>query len=109
MVFSDAAIPTINVEWSAVGLTNEGDLDGDGADDIGYFQWEGYSSCGTYIVFSLCDGEWCVRVVLSHNASWNEEPYDVLVRKDPSAEGYVIVREIDIADDCIWDKRVKLL
>lgn len=109
VVFSDAAIPTIDVEWSAVGLTNEGDLDGDGADDIGYFQWGGYSSCGTYIVFSLCDGEWRVRVVLSHNAGWNEEPYDALVRKDPSAEGYVIVREIDVEDGGIWDKRVKLL
>lgn len=86
-----------------------GDFNGDGADDIGYFQWGGYSSCGTYIVFSLCDGEWRVRVVLSHNAGWNEEPYDALVRKDPSAEGYVIVREIDVEDDCIWDKRVKLL
>lgn len=108
VVFGDDAIPTIDVEWSATGLTNEGDLDGDGADDIGYFQWGGYSACGTYLVFSLCDGEWRVRVGLSHNEGWNEEPYDALVRKDPSAEGYVIVREIQVEAGGILDKRVKL-
>ena len=56
---SDSIKPIENsvIEVSAMYMTNEGDLNNDGADDIGLFLHCGESYWGTYAVYSYIGGE----------------------------------------------------
>lgn len=108
IAFGDKALPMKDVEWSGRNLVNEGDLNGDGADEIGLFYWGGYSACGTYAVHTYNGNEWRDLIFISHNENWNPAPYQELVRKDPNNEHHLIVKEIRLDDGYILDKVVAI-
>ena len=98
--FSDDAIKTLDssiIQWGAANMTNEGDLNGDGADEIGLWIHGGYSMCGTYVVFTYSLEGWKKLVAIDHNPNWNPREYQQLVRKHPKNSNWLIV------DEVIWD------
>lgn len=108
--FSDNSIAPLTrdiLQWSASNMTNEGDLDGDGADELGVWIRGGYSSWGTYVIFTYNDSEWRELTNISHNPNWNPCDYQDLVRvnaedytqlivKDILVDGKVVERAVDI-------------
>lgn len=108
IAFGDKALPMKDVEWSACNLVNEGDLNGDSADEIGLFYWGGYTSSGTYVVHTYNGNEWTDLVCIRHNQNWNPAPVDELVRKDPNNDKYIIIQEIRLEDGKIMHNRVLL-
>lgn len=97
--FSNDAIKPLDskvFEYSAMYLTNEGDLDGDGADDVGLFLHCGESYWGTYAVYSYRGGEWKELLSYGHNPGWNEVPMQELVRRHPTMPHCVIIKEISL-------------
>lgn len=98
--FSDPSIKTLDesiIQLGAAYMTNEGDLNGDGADEIGLWIRGGYTSCGTYVVFTYREEGWKDLVAISHNPNWNPREYQQLVRKHPTNPNWLIV------DEVIWD------
>ena len=93
---SDSIKPIENsvIEVSAMYMTNEGDLNNDGADDIGLFLHCGESYWGTYAVYSFIGGEWKQLLSFGHNPGWDEFPIQDLVRKHPTKAHSVIIKEI---------------
>ena len=108
IVFGDKRIPMVDLPWSGCNLINEGDLNGDGAEEIALFNWGGYSAWGTYVVYTYNSREWQEFIAISHNEDWNQSPYQDLVQKDPHNEDYVIIQEIRCDDGKIMNNRVLL-
>ena len=104
IVFGDPAIPTIDVEWSAAHLVNEGDLNDDGSDELGFFNWGGYSLWGEYFVMTLEGGIWQEVVCVSHNEDWNPVPYEDIVSSHPEDEGCIIYTEIMVEDGGLQER-----
>lgn len=111
IVFSDKTIPTIKVDNCIFGsLVNEGDLNGNGSDEIGLLPgW--FTSCWhTYLVWTFKKGRWIYAVdpISTHCNQW-EKGADA-IEKDNKREGYVIIRysEITDADFVILSKSVKI-
>lgn len=97
--FGDASVKTLDSKtmvYAAKYLTNEGDLNGDGAHEIGVFLHCGYSYWGTYAVYTYSEGEWKELVSISHNPGWVECSMQELVRCNPENPRSVIVKEISI-------------
>jgi hypothetical protein len=91
--------PAITLNYCIGGRpVNEGDLNGDGADEIGILP-EWWTSCWhAYHVFGLRKGDW-VQVtspIQTHCSQW-EDGVDA-ISKDPKRAGYVIVRSTDMDD-----------
>ena len=106
--FSDDTLTRIQLVYVGCNLVNEGDLNGDGSDELGFFNVVGNTRWGYYSVLTFVDGEWHELVCISHNASWNPAPYQDLVRKDSYNYGHVIVKDIRLDDGKIFDKSVKI-
>ncbi len=93
--FSDPRIPPIEIPSCIGGAPeNLGDLDGDGAAEIGLLpDW--FTSCWrSYYVYSFNkrSGQWALAVQLStHCIQWESEPMP-WVRRDPKKKGYVLTR-----------------
>lgn len=102
--FSDPSIPAIKVE-SCIGGTpvNEGDLTGDGFDEVGILpSW--WSSCWRdYIVYSLKNGKWQILIGVTTHCNLWDEGVDC-VSKDKSKPGYLIVKYSEFTDDGIITK-----
>lgn len=99
LYFSDEAVKPLDssvIEYSAMYMTNEGDLNDDGADDIGLFLHSGESYWGMYAVYTYSDGQWKELLSYGHNPGWNEVPMQELVRKHPTMPHCVIIREISL-------------
>lgn len=94
VAFGDASIPMIDLDWSGAHLTNEGDLNGDGAEDIGLLNWGGYSTWNTYVVYVYYEQEWQDLISVSHSEDWNYVSYNDLLRPDADNPGCVIAREV---------------
>ena len=97
--FTNNSINSIDssvIEYTAMYLTNEGDLNDDGADDIGFFLHCGQSYWGTYAVYSYVGGEWKLLLSYDHNPGWNNTPIQDLVRKHPTKANCVIIKEISL-------------
>ena len=97
--FTNDSIRSIDssvIEYTAMYLTNEGDLNDDGADDIGFFLHCGQSYWGTYAVYSYVGGEWKLLLSYDHNPGWNNTPIQDLVRKHPTKANCVIIKEISL-------------
>ena len=78
-IFTNDSIKPIDssvIEYTAMYLTNEGDLDNDGADDIGFLLHTGESHWGTYVAFS------------------HKTPIQDFVRKDPTKAHCAIIKKI---------------
>ena len=109
--FSDDAVKTLDssvIEWGAANMTNEGDLNGDGADEIGLWIYGGYSSSGTYVVFTYCEEGWKDLVAIDHNPNWNTRDYQQLVRKHPTNPNWLIVDEVILDDGRIRERIIDI-
>ena len=96
------------IEYTAMYLTNEGDLNGDGADDIGLFLHTGDSYWGAYAVYSYADGKWKLLLSYGHNPGWNECPIQELVRKHPTKDHCVIIKEISLDQSEMQERVIDL-
>ena len=106
--FSDDTLTRIQLVYVGCNLVNEGDLNGDGSDELGFFNVVGNTRWGNYSVLTFVDGEWHELVCIRHNASWNPAPYQDLVRKDPHNDDYIIIKKIRLDDGKIMDNRILL-
>lgn len=106
--FSDEALTDILLVYIGCNLVNEGDLNGDGSDELGFFNVGGFTMWGNYSVLTFIDGAWHELVSIRHNENWNPAPYQDLVRKDENNYGHVIVKDIRLDDGKILDKSVKI-
>ena len=98
--FSDPSIPTIEVPNSIGGSpSNQGDLNGNGTDEIGLLpDW--FSSCWReYFVWTLTNQSWryLVEPFSTHCNQWDEgiRPIEI----DPSRSGNVIIRYSEFNED----------
>ena len=109
--FSDNSIPAIKVDDCIDGLpVNEGDLNGNGTDEIGLLPgW--FTSCWhSYLVWTYRNGQFTYAVdpISTHCNQW-DDGVDA-IEKDRKKDGYVIVRYSDIsdADFVVLSKSVKI-
>lgn len=98
--FSNPNIPTIKIESSIGGTpVNHGDLNNNGADEIGLLpDW--FSSCWRqYYVWTLLDGKWELAVppIHTHCNQWEEGIVPIEI--DTSKEGHVITRHSELNDE----------
>ena len=95
ITFSNPTIPAIETEFQIERLTNEGDLNGDGTDEIG-FNERAVSRICRYTVYSLSrTNQWKKLLRLDYDAL--NPPSDVC-RPDPNRPGYVIVQTVEWED-----------
>lgn len=97
--FGDDDIPALYPAWETSNLTNEGDLNGDGADEIGFLVREGPSYWGEYRVYTSDADSWRELVSVSHHEDWNPAPYQELVRVNLDDAGSLIIKSTDFAED----------
>ncbi|MDR0682572.1 MAG: hypothetical protein LBG15_12110 [Dysgonamonadaceae bacterium] len=96
--FSDPDIPSIRYENSIGGeLVNEGDLNENGTDEIGFAPYWFTSAWISYCVWTLSNGKWidAVEPISVHTTFQNEPP----IKKDPKRKGYAIVTYSDLSVD----------
>ena len=98
--FSDSSIPTIKIQTSIGGkLSNLGDLNNNGTDEVGLLSsW--FTSCWQpYYVWTYKNGNWiyAVKPIDTHCYQWDEgiKPIEI----DPAIEGNVIVRYSSFTND----------
>ena len=97
--FGDSDIPVLYPAWVTSNLTNEGDFNGDGTDEIGFLVREGPSYWGEYRVYTSNADSWRELVSVSHHEDWNPAPYQELVRANPDDAGSLIIKSTDFAED----------
>lgn len=91
ITFSNPTIPAIETEYQIERLTNEGDIDGDGADEIGFVE-KAVSRICRYTVYSLArTNQWKKLLHVDYDAL--NPPSDVC-RPDPNKSGYVIIQTV---------------
>lgn len=85
---------------------NEGDLDDDGADEIGLLPWWFTSCWRSYIVLTLKNGKskFLVPAPWTHCSQW-EHGVDA-IEKDPKKPGHVIVRSTRMEDFRLIEKSI---
>ncbi|MFL5753592.1 MAG: nuclear transport factor 2 family protein [Bacteroidia bacterium] len=104
--FSDESIPPLKVDMCIGGVpVNEGDLNEDGADELGLLpDW--WTSCWrAYFVYTFRNGEWknAVPSISTYCAQW-EDGVDV-ISKDPKKPGFAIIRYTELTEEA--DFKVK--
>ena len=72
-------------------IKNEGDLDGDGADEIGILQ-AAASNCENYLVYSYKNNKWQLLFNINNTLNMREAGV-VLIEKDSLKKGYIKTRE----------------
>lgn len=110
--FSDSSIPTIKIQTSIGGkLSNLGDLNNNGTDEIGLLSsW--FTSCWQpYYVWTYKNGNWvdAVESINTHCNQWDEGITPIEI--DPAIEGNVIVRYSSFTNDeiVVKSKSVKII
>jgi len=102
-VFSDKTIPKLNV-WGGLGYTikNEGDLNGDGGDEIGFLPCAGASSKKLYYVFTLKNNKWYYLVEYVDLTRDMRATGIVPVEKDLDQDSVILIRSSaeESADCC---------
>ena len=92
ITFSNPTIPAIETKFQIERLTNEGDLNGDGIDEIGFNKRAISRICG-YTVYSLSrTNQWKELLRVGYDAL--NPPSDVC-RPAPNRPGYVIVQTVE--------------
>lgn len=107
ITFSNPTIPAIETEFQIERLTNEGDLNGDGTDEIGFNQRAISRICG-YTVYSLSrTNQWKELLRIDYDAL--NPPSDVC-RPAPNKKGYVIIQTVEWNDgeSTLIEKSVKI-
>jgi hypothetical protein len=92
-IFSDKTIPKLEV-WGnpCYTIKNEGDLDGDGGDEIGFLYGWDVSGCRSYTVFTLKNNKWEMLIEGVFLPEVMRMMGIVPVEKDPEQEGVILVR-----------------
>lgn len=108
VIFGDSSIVSIDIEYSGSYLINEGDLDGDGADEIGLFNHGGYSTWGMYCVYTYKNGVWSELISISHSEDWNTAPYQDLVKRCDHSDDSLTVMEVQVAEGGIVYRNVPI-
>ena len=92
--FSDTNIRQLVIDHCPIWtFKNEGDLYGDGKDEIGVLPGWFSSNCREYLVFSFKNNEWFLICDPIGNTYNMREAGIVLIEKDKNRKGYAIVRE----------------
>lgn len=107
ITFSNPTIPAIETKFQIERLTNEGDLNGDGIDEIGFNKRAISRICG-YTVYSLSrTNQWKKLLHVDYDAL--NPPSDV-VRPHPNKKGYVIIQTVEWNDgeSTLIEKSVKI-
>ncbi len=104
--FSDSSIPSIEVVGSIGGvLSNLGDLNANGADEVGMLpDW--FQSCWRdYYVWTLKNGRWKFAVdgISTHCNQWESAVKPIEI--DPENDGHVIIRYSEFVDGEILTKQ----
>ena len=101
--FSNPQIPSIKIKeyWSGVPV-NEGDLNGDGADEIGSLLDWWIGGWLSYHVYTFRTRKWILAVepISIFWSDYYEKKIDV-IRKDPKNSGYVIINYSEVNDDFV--------
>jgi len=92
-IFSDKSIPDLEV-WGCLDYTikNEGDLDGDGGDEIGFLYCKGSSGCHFYNVFTLKNNTWSILIEDIELTRDMRRTGITPVENDSEQEGVILVR-----------------
>jgi hypothetical protein len=102
--FSDPNIPTLKIEGAPFGnLLNEGDLNKNGTDEIGFYDPWFTSLWDTYHVWTFKNGKWvnAVESISIHvdHLDYLDVQLDDLIEIDPKKEGNVIIRYSDFPSE----------
>lgn len=101
--FSNPKIPTVRVNEFLTGLpVNEGDLNGDGADEIGtLLEWY-TGNWLTYHVYTLLKGKWklAVEPIPIFWSDYYKKKIDI-IKKDPRKPGFVIIKYSEVDDEFV--------
>jgi len=93
-IFSDKKIPKLHVIGTLdYTIKNEGDLNGDGKDEIGFLYGWGVSGCRTYQVFTLKNNKW-INIIKGYGDSTEDMRAIgiVPVEKDSEQKGVILIR-----------------
>ena len=78
---------------------NEGDLDGDGADEMGFVPGRGYSALRTYFVYSYKNGRW-IELVSPFQVHLNQFDEGIdFIKKHPSRPDKLIITYLSMDND----------
>ncbi|HSD08870.1 hypothetical protein [Flavobacterium sp.] len=92
--FSDKSIKELKIDYCPLYIfKNEGDLNSDGKDEIGVLPGWVSSACREYSVFTLKNKRWILACLPISNSLNMREAGIVLIEKDPTQEGWAIIRE----------------
>jgi hypothetical protein len=96
-VFSDKTISGLKVISNfAYTIKNEGDLDGDGSDEIGFLAGAGAGNCRSYTVYSLKNNKW-YRLIENIESTYDTREIGIIpVEKDPEQEGVILIRSSEV-------------
>jgi len=91
--FSDNTIPKLEVCGNLnYTIKNEGDLDGDGGDEIGFLYGWDTSACRTYNVFTLKNNKW-YRLIEEVGLTYDVRATGIVpVEKDPEQDDVILIR-----------------
>ncbi len=93
ITFSNSSIPPIETEYLISHLTNEGDLNGDGTDEIGFLIGS-ISNWQTYNVYSLRNNKW--KIIVSETVFAPDiNDKTELVKIHPKKKGYLLIQTTD--------------
>jgi hypothetical protein len=111
-VFSDKTIPMLNMSsyWGYL-IKNEGDLDGDGGDEIGFIAGWPTSDCRSYEVLTLKNNKW---YSLGISSSCDMRIAGIApIEKDPEQKGVILFRQ-PMSTSCLrclfvieWSRKAK--
>jgi hypothetical protein len=97
--FSDPNIPTLKINAPIGNILNEGDLNKNGTDEIGFYDPWFTSMWDTYHVWTFKNGKWvnAVESISIHNEllEYFDVQLDDIIEIDPKKEGNVIIRYSD--------------
>lgn len=92
--FSDKTIRPLKIDYCPMStFKNEGDLYGDGKDVIGVLPGWFSSACRQYSVFTLKKGKWQLACSSISNTMNMREAGIILIEKDLTQKGWVVIRE----------------
>ena len=104
ITFSDATISPIEAEECLfTNLINEGDLNNDGADEIGFVKGSMISNFGVYNVYSFRKNQWHKLISVDYHDSFD----DNLVKIHPTKQGYLLAKTIEWDKETEWFKQVE--
>ncbi|MFZ4402137.1 MAG: hypothetical protein ACOYO1_19055 [Bacteroidales bacterium] len=110
IMFSDKKIPKLHLDQlTGLFLVNEGDLNEDGKDEIGFLPGWGNSGCRNYYVVSLINNKWKYIFDIPNTIGMRRAGIK-LIEKDSTKKGYVYIRYNNVNCSSPWaiEESIKL-